>query len=113
MCLFDCTCSSAPVFSFFSSFLSLRACLFVCLLFSLLLFFLLFFSFLSALACLSVYLPGTWHLAYVGSSGFGSDNAPATSSNLIAPIGLAIDTTGNLYIAGDYPPPLLLLVYPS
>ena len=35
-----------------------------------------------------------------GSNGAGSNNYAATASELSVPVGLAMDTTGNLYIAG-------------
>ena len=44
-------------------------------------------------ACLLCYLG-------IGSNGAGSNNYAATASELSVPVGLAMDTTGNLYIAG-------------
>ena len=36
-----------------------------------------------------------------GNNGFAGDNGPATSARLAAPVGLAVDTSGNVFIA-DY-----------
>lgn len=41
-------------------------------------------------------------VAGTGTEGFTSDNQPATSTNLDSPAGLAVDSTGNLYIADTH-----------
>jgi len=37
-----------------------------------------------------------------GTGGYGGDNGPATSAELFEPVGVAIDSAGNLYIVDSY-----------